>query len=145
MTQTNDLITLINCAREDANLAPLKLNASLTRAAIMQSLHMYNTATLSHSGSNDSSFADRISSEQYIFCEAAENIAFCQFPAVNTFDLWMQSKPHRGNILNPAFVDIGIGLAPREVDNNENAKHYWTITLGAPLHFEDIEEAKDLG
>jgi len=148
MTQTNDLLTLINCAREEANLSPLKLNASLTRAAILQSLHMFDTATLSHIGPDDSSVADRINCEQYIFCEAAENIAFCQIPAITPFDLWMQSKAHKDNILNPGFVDIGVGIAPRAVANNETTKYYWTITLGTPLHFEDIdeiEEAEDLG
>jgi len=145
MTQINELITLINCAREHEQLPPLQFNMLLTRAALMHSLYMHKTGTLSHTGANNSSFVDRINSHQYLFCEAAENIAFCKTPAINVFDIWMQSKPHKDNILNPTYVDIGVGLAPRDFVENKISSLYWAITLAAPLHFEDMTEAEDLG
>jgi len=141
MTHTNDLIALINEAREDDDMIPLSFNPSLARAAIQHSLHMYKTGILSHTGSGNSSFSNRINNNSYIFSEAAENIAYCNKSAQNAFDIWMQSDNHRANFLNPAFCHIGVGIAPRAMEGNKVISLYWTVTLASPLYFEDVEEA----
>ena len=41
---------------------------------------------------------------------------------------WMGSSGHRHNILNPDFVDIGIGYA---YESNSNYHRYWTQDFGA--------------
>ena len=41
---------------------------------------------------------------------SGENIAI-NWSVPATFDWWMQSSGHRANILNPAYTQIGVGLA----------------------------------
>jgi uncharacterized protein YkwD len=67
---------------------------------------------LSHTGPDGSSFQDRINSAGYNdWTTIGENIAAGQKSPQEVVDDWMNSPGHRENILNPAFQDIGIGLA----------------------------------
>jgi uncharacterized protein YkwD len=67
----------------------------------------------SHTGSDGSSVGDRVLRQGYVWSWVGENI----FATGNTssgapqqaFDWWMNSSPHRANLLSPNYVDIGIG------------------------------------
>lgn len=68
---------------------------------------------LSHTGSDGSSVGDRVRRQGYTYSWVGENI----FATTNTsstapqqaFTWWMNSAPHRANLLNTNYTDIGIG------------------------------------
>lgn len=139
MTQILKLLSRINQDRSTRNLQPLRLNPVLSKVALSHSIYMQKNEELTHCGELDTSFADRINAGGYFFAEAAENIALSTKKADDTFDLWMESENHRGNILNPAFSDFGAGLVSTLPQNRNSANYYWTLLLACPLHFEDEE------
>lgn len=60
---------------------------------------------------------------------AAENVAAGQPTPRDVVDAWMASDSHRANIMNPDFVDIGIGYA--YVDGT-TFRAYWTADFAKP-------------
>jgi uncharacterized protein YkwD len=56
------------------------------------------------------SFASRINKSGYSYRRVGENIARSKDCFPNVMKLWMKSKDHRNNILNPEFEETGIGV-----------------------------------
>lgn len=103
----------INQARANANLPALTRNAQLDAAAQGHANDLLqNGVQLGHSGSDGSSITQRIVRTGYNGDTVGENWA-----SYRTMDLvmqfWLTDPPHRHNILNPRFSEIGIGVAPR--------------------------------
>ena len=72
----------------------------------------------SGAGSDGAVVAQRIQRAGYPFNGAlAENVHQGQPSAQSAFSGWMNSPPHRANILNPAFRHMGSGTAGG----------YWTL------------------
>jgi uncharacterized protein YkwD len=85
----------------------------------------------SHTGSDGSSFTDRLIRAGYTFSAAAENIAAGTTTPERTVDGWMNSEGHRRNILNCELREIGVGYAYLENDTGSvNYHHYWTQDFG---------------
>jgi len=106
------LLTLINQARTDQGLATLTLRSPLTAAARVHSADMACNNFISHTGSDGSRPADRVAAQGYSFTWIGENI-YAGGGSNNTperaFEWWMNSTPHRNNILGPNYQSIGIG------------------------------------
>ncbi len=103
----------INQARADAGLPPLALNAQLNAAAQAHADDMQkNGVSLGHRGSDGSTIKQRIARAGYGGGTTGENWA-----AYRTFDqimnFWLNDPPHRSNILNNKFREIGVGVASR--------------------------------
>ncbi|MEO0409137.1 MAG: CAP domain-containing protein, partial [Cyanobacteria bacterium P01_A01_bin.135] len=120
------ILVLTNRARQRAGLAPLRRNAALQRTAQSHSNDMARNGFFSHTGSNGSSFGDRLRQVRYRYSYAAENIASGRTPRV-AMSSWLSSPGHRANILNPNIRHIGIGYARR------GRSHYWTQVFGQPM------------
>ena len=107
--QESEIFNLTNQAREKAGLLPLKLNSYLMEKAREQSSQMAKEKNLSHTiiGSLDS----RIKRVNYPYRQIGENIALSTLPIDSVIQMWMESKGHRKNILNPKYKDIGIGIS----------------------------------
>lgn len=114
-----------NEERHRAQLDPLLSNRLLIRAARQHSEFLAQTGGFSHDGPGwRFTPADRISQEGYDGA-TAENIWLRQSEGNAPVQLWsddwalgrevvrdwMASPDHRANILNPAFTDVGIGVA----------------------------------
>jgi uncharacterized protein YkwD len=128
----NQVLQLINNERSRAGLQPLRLNAALTQAAQRHSTSMAYQDFFDHKGP-DGDFASRIRDAGYRFSAASENIAAGQSTAAAAVQGWMNSPGHRANILNPRFVDTGIGYEFLANDPGRvTFKHYWTQTFGTP-------------
>ena len=137
MSYAEELLKLINTARQSEGLPSLSFNLSLMRAARGHSAHMLQSGHFSHLGKDKSTYSERINCAEYLYLEAAENIAFCPINATRVFHIWMNSKPHRRNILRPATVHMGVAVAPEhKLKSRDN--HYWTLNLAAPLQFENV-------
>jgi len=105
-------VTLFNAANRDraeAGLPPLKWDDALASAAHQHALLMAKANTLSHQFPGESPMQDRARQAGARFTMVAENVA--QGPSVaGLHTQWMNSPPHRANLLDPQLNAIGISV-----------------------------------
>jgi len=115
-----DLAARINRERISRGLLPYALNAQLTAAAQSHANDLarsgkYRTSAEGHIGSDGSTVFDRVARTSYGAYSwgrrLGENWAHYSDTA-RAFTEWMNSEPHRNNILHPLYREIGIGVAP---------------------------------
>lgn len=103
----------INRARAEANLPPLARNAELAAAAQDHANDLLkNGAQLGHRGSDGSTIRQRIARAGYAGGTVGENWAGYR-SLDKIFDFWLNDAPHRQNILNARYSEIGVGVAAR--------------------------------
>ena|SRR5215210_1525454 len=102
-----DLLRAVNQTRAQHGLVPLRLDATLVRAA------RYHTASMLRSGAfNHGDFARRLSSFGARGPRIGENLAWgtgSQGTSAAMIQGWLASPGHRANLLRPGFRRIGIG------------------------------------
>jgi Cysteine-rich secretory protein family len=105
-------VTLLNAAnhdREAAGLQPLKWDDALAAAAHKHALLMAKANTLSHQFPGEPPLQDRARQAGSRFSTVAENVA--QGPSVpGLHTQWMNSAPHRANLLDPQLNAVGIAV-----------------------------------
>jgi serralysin len=115
------MLALINAERAAQGIAPLRLNAKLNDAAETHSQWMLEEDVFSHDGAAGSDPGDRMRDAGYQFSGSwtwGENISWrstggaagISDEVVAMHNSLMNSPGHRANILNPNFVEIGIGI-----------------------------------
>jgi len=106
------LFDAVNREREWKNLQALKWDSSLAAAARIHLYKMVERDRLSHQFSGEPNLTQRAKEAGAHFSMVAENIA--EAPSVNELHIgWMNSTPHRENILNPKLNAIGIAVEMR--------------------------------
>jgi hypothetical protein len=101
-----------NKARAAQGLAPLKWSAVLATAARQHALRMAAQNTLSHQLSGEPGMAARASQAGARFSSLAENVA--EGPSAESIhQQWMNSPPHRANLLDAQLDSVGIVVAER--------------------------------
>ncbi|MCJ7511967.1 MAG: CAP domain-containing protein [Anaerolineales bacterium] len=107
------LLALINQERESRGLGAYRSQSQLQAAARAHSLDMACNGFLSHTGSDGSSVRDRVEREGYDWSWIGENIFATGDTSLGApqraFDWWMNSAPHRANLLSPNYTEIGLG------------------------------------
>jgi uncharacterized protein YkwD len=106
-------VCLLNDIRRSKGLRPFRLNRKLSRAS-----QRHTNAMTAHHFFAHGDFVGRIRSAHYLSGSrgwtVGENIAWGSYdyatPA-SIVDGWMHSPPHRANILNGHFREIGIGVS----------------------------------
>jgi uncharacterized protein YkwD len=122
-----NILDLTNKAREKEELPPLKPNALLCKAAREHSANMAKQGKLDHV-LDDKNPADRVKETGYEWASVAENIAYGDdLTPAGAVDLWMNSPPHKKNILNKDYTEIGIGSA-----RNDKGDVYYTQVFASP-------------
>jgi uncharacterized protein YkwD len=130
----DQVVSLVNAERQRANLKPLRPNPFLTASAQAHSQDMALNDFFSHQGSNGSTADQRILAAGYNYATLGENIAAGFSTAEGVVQTWMESPPHRSNILHPALEEIGVGFYFLENDaGTSNFRYYWTQDFGKPL------------
>ena len=124
---------LVNQIRQENGLAPFNVSALLSEAAFVHSRDMACNRFVDHSGSDGSSWYDRIRAQGYIFSGANENI-YVGFPefggtAEGAVNWWMNSQVHRDNILKASNIDAGAGYV---YDPNSEWGGYYTMVFARP-------------
>jgi len=111
-------LCLLNRVRSRRGLPPLRANPKLSRAARRHSRDMVRHRYFAHASRNGRSPFDRMRATHYVPRNASwllgENIGWGSGALAEPIALvraWMHSPPHRANILNRRFRDIGIGIA----------------------------------
>ncbi|MCL4395814.1 MAG: CAP domain-containing protein [Chloroflexi bacterium] len=115
-----DLAARINHERVTRGLTPFALNADLTKAAQAHADDMARSGNYSHAGSDGSTVFDRVQRSGFgAFSwglRVGENWAWFR-DAAAAMSFWMNSEPHRNNILHPLYREFGIGIAPTKPTN----------------------------
>jgi len=103
---------LFDAANRDRNsrgLQPLQWDAALANAARAHAQQMAQRNTLSHQFAGEPSMQQRASQAGARFSMVAENVALG--PTVDGLHTqWMNSAPHRANLLDPQLNSIGIAV-----------------------------------
>ncbi|QEH33845.1 Cysteine-rich secretory protein family protein [Aquisphaera giovannonii] len=123
------VIDLTNQARVADGLQPLAPDASLADAAAIHSADMARLGRMSHDlpGVPYGSLSDRAAHVGYDYQSLGENIAYNQPDAPSVVEAWLNSPPHRENMLSPDLTQIGVGVAW-----SGGGEPYYTMELGKP-------------
>lgn len=122
-----ELLTLINNVRKQNGVSPLSMQSQLRAAAREHSADMVCNKQYSHTGSNGTTSYDRITAYGYSPTFWGENFYVgWQTTPQEAFNWWMNSTPHRKNILSANYIHIGIGHGYYD---NRNG---YTLNFGRP-------------
>jgi uncharacterized protein YkwD len=119
------VLSLTNEKRAAAGCPNLAPNDKLAASARRHTDDMARTGNFSHTGTDGSTPAQRVTDAGYHYRLMAENIAAGQGTAEEVVSAWMNSESHRANIVNCELRDLGVA---RGVDGNNKA--YWTQDFG---------------
>ncbi len=106
---------------------PLTMAPALRCAARVHSQDMVDRNFFDHTNPSGESPFQRMAEAGYNYSTAGENIAAGNSTAAATMDQWMNSDGHCGNIMNPAFTELGVGYYP-----GGQYGHMWTQVFGTP-------------
>jgi len=125
-----DMLARVNAERARAGRPPLKLDPRLNEAAQKHAEDMLLRSYYNHFSPEGTTPQDRVRKSGYAPHIVAENIARGPFAVDEAMDNWMLSREHRGNILHPAFRDLGVGIAVGR--NSVGLTVLWVQDFGAP-------------
>lgn len=102
----------VNRERASLGLRPLQWDTALANAARLHTTLLATHDTLSHRFDGEADLQTRLRMAGATFRLVAENVA--QAPGVEDLHVaWMNSPPHRANILDPQVDSIGIAIERR--------------------------------
>lgn len=119
------MICLDDYARRHAGLPPLRLSARLARAARAKSADIARCG-FTHTACNRA-FEYRIDWAGYRWSRVGENLAWgtgALGRPYAIFSAWLRSAPHRANILDPRFRDLGVAV------RNSGSAALWVAEFG---------------
>jgi uncharacterized protein YkwD len=129
------LIDLLNESRKKEKLPPLRVNATLCKAARGHAENMAKQEKMEHILDGKKP-GQRVNAAGYDYRFVAENLAKAEAeedpntPASPPADIhkgWMDSKTHRDNILNPKHTEVGIGIA-----RSKKGTYYYSQVFATP-------------
>lgn len=130
-TISTEILNHVNETRQTFGIIPLVFSPQLQIAAQNHSDDMARFDQLNHVGSDGSQFWERMQSTGYPLTVAAENIlSRSDTNPESVFNQWFNSESHRLNMLNDAYVEVGIAYA-----RADSGRFYFTMVLGARADF----------
>ncbi|RRO20617.1 CAP domain-containing protein [Saccharopolyspora rhizosphaerae] len=117
----DQVLSLVNEARESAGCAPLTVDGRLVKSATDHSADMARRGYFSHTTPDGVTFAERVRGAGYPK-PGAENLARGHANAEQVVQDWLKSRSHRKNILDCSFRTIGVGV--------DQGGTYWTQDFG---------------
>lgn len=124
------LLHLINTYRVNHGRHALVMNPRLQQAACAHSTNMANHHLFSHTSSNGVTWQARIRYYGYRGRVIGENLAVGQISPTTALRMWVNSAPHRMNLLYAPYRAIGIGVVPGMWQGHW--AYYLTTDFGAP-------------
>jgi uncharacterized protein YkwD len=104
------IIRLTNVERQKAGLQPLRINPTLVSVAEKYSDLMASRQMMDHHLDGKDG-GQRLKEAGYSYSWWGENIAWNYADANAVVQGWMNSPPHRQNLLSPNVTEIGVGVA----------------------------------
>ena len=133
---------LINEQRTSRGIGAVTENDDLAAAADGHSREMVDRGYFDHTSPAGSTFVDRIQNAGYLSgvrtWTVGENLAWGTGPLSSAQSLvtsWMNSPPHRQNLLNPDFRELGVGavsgtpLSSRDITGFTVSSEYGSRTV----------------
>ncbi len=133
-TSINGLLQSTNQNRTANGVAALSLNALLNQSAQAKAKDMANRNYWSHNTPEGNPPWVFITQAGYDYKTAGENLAYGFATSNDTVTGWMNSPPHKANLLNAGFVDVGFGIASSSNYQNSGPETIVVAMYGAPLH-----------
>lgn len=124
-----DTVRAINAERARQKLPLLKQDDTLNRIAEFYACRLVDGDFFSHVDPFGRSTVDtRADDFGYAFIKVGENLAAGQRTVEQAVADWMSSPDHRGNILDPAYTELGIAI-------KEGGRFgpYWVLEFGRPV------------
>jgi uncharacterized protein YkwD len=117
-------VPYMDAARRSNGLPTAAPDAQLDQAALEQARYMASAGEMTHTTRRGRDFASR-KKENEIKGTAAENVAYGATDIGRVMQMWMESPPHRRNMLDPRFSRFGVASA-----TDAKGKRYWAMVLG---------------
>jgi uncharacterized protein YkwD len=105
------MLAAVNAERKKAGAAPLRPNPRLDQAAQRHAQDMLARHYFAHESPEGETVRERARAAGYDWRAIGENIAEGQLSVDEVMDTWMHSPPHRRNLLDRNFQELGVGLA----------------------------------
>ena len=102
----------VNTIRAEEMRPPLRIDPALVRVARDYSCALLERGTLSHQDLSGKTVSDRVLAAGKPYQTVGENLASSSGagdPVAAAIGAWMRSTGHRENILQPEFVETGVG------------------------------------
>lgn len=123
------IIDLVNQERTSRGLGAVTYNAMLEAQASDYACEMIVGNFFDHvSPVTGSTLGDRAVQFGYDYQIIGENLAAGQTSPEQVMQEWMASEHHRDNILNPQFIELGVGIR-----RGGSYGTYWVQEFGLPL------------
>ena len=110
----SQMIHLINSIRSSHGLQLLNPNPVLNSIARSRSQDMINRNYFSHYTPEGKNIFNIFLENGIIYADAGENLSQASPPSwgspESVVNIWMSSNPHRANLLNPHFGQLGLGV-----------------------------------
>ena len=109
------ILTRLNATRAAHGLRPLVVSDELENAAVTHSRDLIQAGVFQHDSPDGTSFVQRLkhfySPSGYSSWTAGENLLYntADIDAETAIRAWLDSPPHRENMLNPDWREVGIG------------------------------------
>lgn len=126
VTATRQALDLVNAERARRGLAPMRFDSRLALVAQRHSEDQAARRQMSHRSGDGSDAGVRLRRAGYGWSSWAENVAYGQTSAASVMNAWMNSPPHRANILS-TLTDTGVGVAV-----GSDGRWYWTQVFANP-------------
>lgn len=124
----------INQERALHGLPSYQLDEQLVQAARRHAYDMAANNLTWHTGSDGSTYPERIEQACYDAAWSSETIGY-GFPSVEAvIGWWLASETHRNTILSAELEEMGVAYVWSEKSDN---KHYWVITFAIPAATSD--------
>lgn len=132
------VLELVNAARAEARRCgrqefapapPVTASPVLAAAAAAHARDMAEHAELTHTGSDGSKPADRITRAGYAWRASGENVASGQRNADAVVAAWLESPGHCSNIMEPNFKEMGVAFVQVP---DANPGIYWAQSFATP-------------
>jgi len=126
-------LRLINEFRKESGRAALAMDARLVRAAERHAREMVTDDFFDHKGPGGSTMDSRAREAGYEWRLLAENLAAGMGTPEKAIQTWIDSKPHRHNLLLRDVVHAGIAHLRDGSDSGDIVfGDYWVLLLAAP-------------
>ena len=115
----DNLLASSNQRRAASGVANLSANSALNQAAQAKANDMVTRNYWSHNTPDGQSPWTFILNAGYSYAKAAENLAYGYTTSADVVTGWMNSQPHRVNLLDSGYLDVGFGYANSPNFNND--------------------------
>jgi hypothetical protein len=128
----NSLLGSTNQQRAANGVGALAINSLLNQAAQAKANDMVARNYWSHNTPDGNPPWVFISATGYSYTKAGENLAYGFGTSADTVTGWMNSPPHKENLLDSAFSEVGFGFANSANFNNSGPETIVVAMYGKP-------------